>query len=63
MNKGYVAALLLAAAASSAAIAAPRDSSSSGFGEPGQYFNCLIPYPGPKGFRTGGCWLNGATPA
>lgn len=63
MNRGYVAALLLAAATSSAAIAAPKgDSSGSGYDVPGKYFNCVIPYPGPKGFRTGACWLDGAIP-
>ncbi|HEU5284990.1 MAG TPA: hypothetical protein VFU20_00600 [Sphingomicrobium sp.] len=64
MNKAYAAALLIAAATSSAALAAPKgDSSGSGYDEPGKYFNCVIPFPGPKGFRTGACWLDGATPA
>lgn len=63
MNKGYAGALLLAVAMSSAAIAAPKGDSGSGYDEPGRYFNCVIPYPGPNGFRTGGCWLDGAMPA
>ncbi|HEU4704546.1 MAG TPA: hypothetical protein VFS45_02390 [Sphingomicrobium sp.] len=64
MKKTFAAALLIAAVTSSAALAGPKaDSSGTGYEEPGKYFNCLIPYPGPKAFRTGGCWLDGATPA
>lgn len=60
MKRGYLTALLLAAATSSAAIAAPKGDSGSGYDQPGRYFNCVIPFPGPKGFRTGACWLEGA---
>lgn len=60
MNKAYAAALLLAAATSSAALAAPKGSSETGYDTPGTYFNCVIPFPGPNGFRIGACWLEGA---
>ena len=59
-NRFSAVALALASLMSSAAIAAPRDYSGVGIEQPGAWFNCVIPYPGPKGFRTGGCWLDGA---
>ena len=55
----FAVALAVAVATSSAAIAAPKDAA-TGIYKPGGYFNCLIPTPGPKGFREGGCWLDGA---
>jgi hypothetical protein len=58
-NRVFAAALVVAMVTSTAAIAAPRgDASGTGIYQPGQLFNCLIPYPGPRGFREGPCWLN-----
>ncbi len=50
--------LAAALVTSSAAVAAPRDYSQQGVETPGALFNCVIPYPGPGGFRTGPCWLD-----
>ena len=43
---------------STAAIAGPRDYSDQGVETPGALFNCVIPSPGPGGFRLGPCWLD-----
>lgn len=60
MKRSYAGTLLFAVAMSSAALAAPKSDSETGYDSPGAYFNCLVPYPGPNGFRKGGCWLDGA---
>ena len=57
-SKISAAALAFALVTSSAAIAAPRDYSGYGIEQPGSWFNCVIPYPGPGGSRTGPCWLD-----
>ncbi len=57
-SRVLAAALAAALATSSAAIAVPRDYSGVGPEQPGAWFNCIIPYPGPGGFRTGPCWLD-----
>jgi hypothetical protein len=56
-NRFSAAALAIALVTSSAAIAGPRDYSQVGVETPGAWFNCDIPTPGPRGFRTGPCWL------
>ncbi len=62
MTKVFLAASLVAAAiTSSAALAAPKGDSSGDSVQPGTYFNCVIPLPGPKAFRIGGCWLDQAS--
>ena len=50
--------LAVALATSTAAIAGPRDYSDQGVETPGALFNCVIPSPGPGGFRLGPCWLD-----
>ena len=57
-NRISAAAFAGALVASSAAVAAPRDYSEVGVETPGAWFNCVSPYPGPGGFRTGPCWLD-----
>lgn len=58
-NRLSTAALAAALAMSSAAIANnPHDYSNVGIEQPGAWFNCVSPYPGPGGFRTGPCWLD-----
>ena len=57
-NRFSAAAMAVALVTSSAAIAAPRDYSAVGIEQPGAWFNCVSPYPGPGGFRTGPCWLD-----
>ncbi|HEU4704545.1 MAG TPA: hypothetical protein VFS45_02385 [Sphingomicrobium sp.] len=59
MRNGFsAAALAVATVMSSAALSAPRDYSQVGIEQPGAWFNCVSPYPGPGGFRTGPCWLD-----
>ncbi len=57
-NRISAAALAVALAMSSAAVAARPDYSGVGPEQPGAWFNCVSPYPGPGGFRTGPCWLD-----
>ena len=59
MKRGLMGAALIAAVvASSAAFAAPKNKSSGDDGvETGTLFNCVIPMPGPRGYRIGACWL------
>lgn len=59
-NKTFAAVLAISIMTSTTAMAAKKDAETGAY-NPGGYFNCLIPNPGPKGFRTGGCWLDGAT--
>ena len=61
MKNAVFAALAVALVTSTAAIAAPKDKSGTSDSEVGQYFNCIIPTLGPKGYRTGACWLDGAS--
>jgi hypothetical protein len=57
-SRSLSAVLVAALVTSSAAIAAPRDYSQATVETPGAFFNCVSPYPGPGGFRTGPCWLD-----
>jgi hypothetical protein len=52
------AALIAAVVTSTAAIAAPKANTSETGYQPGQFFNCLIPFGGPTGFREGPCWIH-----
>ena len=58
MKNGIVAAALaIAAVTSSAALAAPKgDGGGARSGGQDRDFTCLIPYPGPMGFKPSPCW-------
>jgi hypothetical protein len=55
-NTVLAATLVAAVVTSTTAIAAPKISE-TGY-QPGQFFNCLIPFGGPTGFREGPCWIH-----